>query len=222
MASSPYIAPFAKAPISGYDFGAKVPAGGWIGNGSDFGWPVHLGTDFGTQAGEAIVASAPATVKFESGLAGYGNKLTETFDNGWSLVFGHVAAGASGKVAQGQQIGVTGRNVGSAQGAVTLVELRDPSGKARNPDAFIQSLERGGAQAAGSAVRGLGDFTGSSADTLAQGLGGVSAAIAGIPTQVGHGLADFFTVAESDIAEWFKRQSVAFFVAVVVLLVLFV
>ena len=49
----------------------------------------------------------------------------------------------------------------------------------------------------------------------------IADSVASIPTQIGHGLADFFVVTEQDIAEWFKRQSVAFFVAAVVLLVLF-
>ena len=40
-------------------------------------------------------------------------------------------------------------------------------------------------------------------------------------TSLGHGLADFFVVSEQDIAEWLKRQTVAFFVAAIVLLVLF-
>jgi len=243
-----YIAPFPTARISGYDFGARVPAGGWTGTGSDFGWPVHLGTDFGTPAGEPIVASAPATVKFQTGLPGYGNLLTETFDNGYQLLFGHVAAGSSGRVAPGQQIGVTGRNVGSSQGAVTLVQLKTPSGQSVNPDAFIASLS---GRVAGDVAQssefwrkaaGLDPISQHAQDLLeksiglqqvaiqqaalgqvAQGIGltNIADSLSAIPTQVGHGLADFFAVSEQNIAEWLKRQSVAFFVAAVVLLVLF-
>jgi hypothetical protein len=248
------ISPFVKLPpISGYDFGTKVPPGGWVGNGLDYGWPVHLGTDFGTRPGEAIVASFPATVKFQTGLPGYGNRLTETFDNGWSLIFGHVAAGATGRVAPGQQIGVTGRNVGSAQGAVTLVELRNPQGKAVNPDSFIASLGQPRYGAASGQLTGqpgkpdpslasllpggvflqlAGQLPGAPGIVSSQVAAtpvpssisdplGVSSAIAGIPTQIGHGLADFFATSEQNIAEWLKRQTVAFFVAAVVLLVLF-
>jgi hypothetical protein len=228
--NSAYLAPFAPAPISGYDFGAKSPPGGWVGTG-DLGWPVHLGTDFGTQAGQSIVASAPATVKFETGLPGYGNRLTETFDNGWSLIFGHVAGGATGRVAAGQPIGITGRNVGSAIGSVTLVELHNPSGRAVNPDAFIASLtgkQYGAASGSwGTPPPGLGPYgpnlPGGKPNAPAAGISplDLTGAVAAIPTQVGHGLADFFATSEQNIAEWLKRQTVAFFVAAVVLLVLF-
>jgi hypothetical protein len=40
-------------------------------------------------------------------------------------------------------------------------------------------------------------------------------------TDLGHGAADFFSVSESNLSEWLKRQSIAFFVAAIVLLVLF-
>jgi hypothetical protein len=190
-----------------------------------------LGTDFGTPAGQAIVASQPATVKFQTGLPGYGNLLTETFDNGWSLLFGHVAAGASGRVAPGQRIGVTGRDVGSAQGEVTLVELHNPQGQAVNPDAFIASLT-GAPGALYAAASSSGPNWPAGFDALVKNLQAapgeaarnnlaIIGAIGSIPTQVGHGLADFFATSEANIAEWLKRQSVAFFVAAVVLLVLF-
>src|SRR5581483_6986650 len=134
------IAPFAPAPISGYDFGDKVPPGGWNGNGSDYGWPIHLGTDFGTPAGEAIFSPGPGTVTYKTDVAGYGNELIDKLANGYTFIFGHVASGISGQVAEGQAIGTTGANVGSSKGAVTLVEILDPSGKPINPDPVIAKL----------------------------------------------------------------------------------
>jgi hypothetical protein len=45
--------------------------------------------------------------------------------------------------------------------------------------------------------------------------------VGSIPTTIGHGIADFIAVAEKDTGEWLKKQAIAFFVAAVVLLVLF-
>lgn len=257
-------APLVTSRVSGYDFGDPMPAGGWIGTGQSFGWTKHLGSDIGTPAGSPIVAAADSTLAFQTGLTGYGNLLTEKFANGWEFLFGHVAGGASGPVKAGQKIGVTGANVGSARGAVTLFQVKNPQGVSVNPDPILQALVSGKAQAsqyfgmasgqAGPTVpqqlaAGLPPLpvTQSAGAPLSNLLGlnpsnplglnvnflgfnpsnplglniadplGLGAAVTG----VGHGLADFFVVAEQDVADWLKRQAVAFFVAAVVLLVLF-
>lgn len=205
-------APFAPAPISGYDFGAPEPAGGWTGNGQSYGWTRHLGTDFGTPAGEQILASGDATVTYRTGLAGYGNLLDEKLQNGYEFLFGHVASGINGRASAGQPIGVTGHDVGSSKGSVTLVQILDPAGKAINPDPIIAALPQlNRAQLLSAPSTGFNPV-----DPL-----GVGSAIAGIPGTIGHGLADFFVVGEQDIAAWLGKQAVAFFVAAVVLLVLF-
>lgn len=134
--------------VSGYDFGAPLPAGGWNGNGESYGWSTHQGVDYGTKAGDPIKAPFAGTTKFEQGLFGYGNKLTLTLANGFKFVFGHVAAGSNGPVRQGAVIGTTGRNVGSSIGSVTLVEVHDPNGRAVNPHTYLDPLFRGGASAA--------------------------------------------------------------------------
>jgi len=282
-------APLVTARVSGYDFGAPVPSGGWTGTGQDFGWTKHLGSDIGTPKGSPIIAAADSTLKFQTGLTGYGNLLTETFSNGWQFLFGHVAGGASGAVKAGQQIGVTGANVGSSQGAVTLFQVKNAQGVDVNPDPILQALVGGKANAAqlfgaasaslsataapastppspppapasksptladilgplgfglqiGSQIPGplgsiyqqlagapalpagynldLGNALGLSA--IGSGLSGIGTGIAGIPTTIGHGLADFFMVEEGIIKDWLGRQAVAFFVAIVVLAVLFV
>jgi hypothetical protein len=124
-----------------------VPAGGWTGNGLTYGWLKHLGVDYGTKAGSPIVAPFAGTTKFETGLAGYGNKLTLTLANGWKFVFGHVAAGSNGVVQAGARIGTTGQNIGSSQGAVTLVEVHNPSGQAVNPHTILDPIFKGTATA---------------------------------------------------------------------------
>jgi hypothetical protein len=150
------VAPFPVAPVSGYDFGAPLPANGWNGSGQSFGWLKHLGVDYGTKAGQKIKAPWAGVSKFETGLVGYGNRLTITFENGWKFVFGHVASGISGAVAQGQEIGVTGANVGSARGAVTLVEVRNPQGVAVNPHSYIDPLLKNDPGATAGNLFGIG------------------------------------------------------------------
>jgi hypothetical protein len=141
--------PLDTSRVSGYDFGAPVPAGGWTGTGQTFGWLTHQGVDYGTKVGSAIVAPFAGTTKFEQGLLGYGNRLTLTLANGWKFVFGHVAQGSNGPVAAGARIGTTGQNVGSSQGSVTLVEVHNPAGQAVNPHSILDPIFKGTATVTG-------------------------------------------------------------------------
>lgn len=52
-------------------------------------------------------------------------------------------------------------------------------------------------------------------------VGDVAGAVAGIPTTIGHGLADAIGAGVTDVGVFFRRQAVALFVAAVVLFVLF-
>lgn len=136
--------PFVGVPqVSGYDYGAPLPPGGWNGNGQSYGWTWHQGVDYGTRAGQPIVAPFGGTVKFDQGLFGYGNRITLTLANGFRFIFGHVAAGANGPVAAGQVIGTTGHDVGSSRGAVTLVEVHDPQGRPVNPHTYLDPIFQG-------------------------------------------------------------------------------
>ena len=204
------VSPLSTTRVSGYDFGAPVPQGGWIGTGQDFGWTTHQGSDIGTPAGQPIKAPFAGVASFQTGLTGYGNLLTEKLPSGWSWLFGHVASGVSGPVAEGQQIGVTGANVGSAQGAVTLVELLNPQGQPVNPDPTLAALAANQPSSSG--------FT---FPNPLQPIGDVAGAIAGLPAGVATGAAGFFGTAASDIGAWLQKQAVAAFVAVIVLIVLF-
>jgi hypothetical protein len=140
-------APIDTSRVSGYDYGAPLPSGGWNGNGQSYGWSKHLGVDYGTKPGSAIVAPFGGTTKFEQGVIGYGNKLTLTLANGFKFIFGHVSQGTNGPVTAGMRIGTTGQNVGSAQGSVTLIEVRDPNGVAVNPHTYLDSIFAGTASA---------------------------------------------------------------------------
>lgn len=142
------IFPLDTNKVSGYDYGAPLPAGGWNGNGQSYGWTTHQGVDYGTKAGDPIRAPFGGVTKFEQGLLGYGNRLTLTLANGWKFVFGHVAAGSNGSVSQGAIIGTTGKNIGSSVGSVTLVEVHDSSGKAVNPHNIMDALYKKGSATA--------------------------------------------------------------------------
>lgn len=122
-----------------------MPAGGWNGNGQSYGWTTHQGVDYGTTAGSAIIAPFGGTVKFETGLAGYGNRITLTLANGFKFIFGHVAQGVNGKVTAGMRIGTAGANIGSSKGSVTLVEVHNPEGVPVNPHTYLDPIFRGGA-----------------------------------------------------------------------------
>jgi hypothetical protein len=132
-----------------------MPPGGWNGNGQSYGWLTHLGVDYGTKKGEGIYAPWGGTVSYKSGVLGYGNEIILTLENGYKIIFGHVAAGPSGltgtgrdagasvAVAAGAQIGVTGADVGSSRGAVTLLETLDPKGNHVNPHSLFDQVFAG-------------------------------------------------------------------------------
>lgn len=138
-------APFNARNVSGYDFGVPMPAGGWTGTGESFGWPYHMGVDYGTPAGSRIVSPFAGTVEVKTGVAGYGNQVVLHLDNGWTLGFGHVAQGfANGeRVNPGDLIAISGQNVGSAKGAVTIVTFQDPQGRYQNPHQLLDPIFSG-------------------------------------------------------------------------------
>ena len=206
------VAPFAPAPVSGYDFGTPCPAGGWAGEGTCYGWPVHLGSDIGTPAGETIVAPGAGVATFQSGLTGYGNLLSEKLASGYTFEFGHVASGISGAVAQGQPIGKTGANIGSSKGAVTLVQVLTPQGQSINPDPILSQL--------GTVAGNISGGVSSAAQSLDP-LSGIGNAINQLPAQAGAAVGTFFQTAAGDVGQWLKSQAVAAFVAAIVLIALF-
>lgn len=146
--NAPVPRPFAESAVSGYDFGAAMPAGGWSSKnpGQSFGWDKHNGVDYGTRAGERIVSPFAGVAHVETGVPGYGNYVTVTLDNGWKIGFGHVANGAvqdGARVNPGDLIAISGANVGSAQGSVTIVTWQDPQGKYVNPHEVLDPIFSG-------------------------------------------------------------------------------
>ena len=133
--------PFGRfTPVSGNDYGQRVDPNSISGG---YG-PVHMGVDYGTPEGTLIAAPFAGTVTVDRGIAGYGNRVTLKLDNGYSMVFGHVADGlAQGRVNPGQIIARSGANVGSSRGAVTLVEWRAPDGSFLNPHAVLDTIQAG-------------------------------------------------------------------------------
>jgi len=144
--NAPVPRPFGTSVVSGYNFGDPMPAGGWTGTGQSFGWDKHYGVDYGTRAGDRIVSPFAGTVSVETNVPGYGNYVVVTLDNGWKMGFGHVASGAAtngARVNPGDLIAIAGKNVGSAQGSVTIVTWQDPSGKYVNPHDVLDPIFSG-------------------------------------------------------------------------------
>ena len=146
--NAPVPRPFGTNVVSGYDFGAEMPAGGWSAKnpGQSFGWQTHNGIDYGTRAGDRIVSPFAGTVTVETNVPGYGNYVVVTLDNGYKMGFGHVASGAltSGtRVNPGDLIAIAGQNVGSSIGSVTIVTWQDPSGKYLNPHDVLDPIFKG-------------------------------------------------------------------------------
>jgi murein DD-endopeptidase MepM/ murein hydrolase activator NlpD len=146
--NAPIPSPFAAVKPSGYTFGQPEPAGGWSSKnpGQSFGWTTHMGTDYGTPAGERIVSPFAGTVTNVLNTPGYGNYVTVTLDNGWKIGFGHVAnaeATTGSRVNPGDLIAISGANVGSAVGAVTIVTWQDPTGKYFDPAQMLDPIFKG-------------------------------------------------------------------------------
>src|SRR6266566_2013293 len=135
--NAPVPKPFGTNVVSGYDYGQAMPPGGWTGTGQSYGWDKHYGVDYGTRAGDRIVSPFAGTATVQTGVAGYGNLVTITLDNGWKLSFGHVAQGTiqnGTRVNPGDLVAISGANVGSAKGSVTIVTWQDPQGRYVNPN----------------------------------------------------------------------------------------
>lgn len=137
--------PFNTNTVSGYDFGDPMPKGGWNGTGQSYGWSTHMGVDYGTQAGDRIVAPFAGTIEIKSGVVGYGNQVLLHLDNGTTIGFGHVAQGFGNgqRVNPGDLIALAGQNIGSARGAVTLVTYQDATGKFLNPHLVLDPIFKG-------------------------------------------------------------------------------
>lgn len=73
---------------------------------------MHWGTDFASDADNAIVAAAGGKVRIVNrGSTGYGNYLIITHSNGWETLYAHLASisvGVGNVIKQGQRIGVKG------------------------------------------------------------------------------------------------------------------
>ena len=146
--NAPIPSPFAAVGVSGYSFGQAMPAGGWSSKapGQSYGWTQHEGTDYGTPAGERIVSPFAGTVTNVLNTPGYGNYVTVTLDNGWKIGFGHVAqasATTGARVNPGDLIAISGANVGSSVGAVTIVTWQDPKGVYFDPAQMLDPIFKG-------------------------------------------------------------------------------
>lgn len=92
--------------------------------------------------------------------------------------------------------------------------VQDIIGAILNPvGAAAGAGEQAGQQAAQQGALGVA--------AVGAGISHLGDSFAQIPTTIGHGLADALANAETDVGVWMRRQAAAFFVAALVLLVLF-
>jgi hypothetical protein len=106
------------------------------------------------------------------------------------------------------------------------------SSASTDPAPILANIGKGGSQPVPNSSGDLVNFSGlgvnlkvgNPLDPLAgvpAALAAIPTAIAAVPTSIGHGLADALGAGVTDVGVWFRRQSVALFVALIVLLVLF-
>lgn len=140
---TPVPLPFGKEfnYVSGNDFGQPVDVNSISGG---YG-PIHMGIDYGTPEGTPILASFGGTVQVDLGnsLPGYGNRVILKMDDGESIVFGHIGGSnlkTGDRVNPGDQIAISGANVGVSQGAVTLVEYHGKNGEYLNPHMIFDRI----------------------------------------------------------------------------------
>jgi murein DD-endopeptidase MepM/ murein hydrolase activator NlpD len=140
--NAPVPVPFDTSTISGFDFGAPLP----VDIQQESGVKTQNGIDYGTPVGTRIVSPFAGTAHVETGVKGYGNFVTVTLDNGWTIGFGHVASGAvanGARVNPGDLVAISGSKVGDSTGAVTILTWQDPSGKYVDPHQMIDPIFNG-------------------------------------------------------------------------------
>lgn len=177
----------------------------------------HAGIDVAAPAGTPIVDQIAGVIQDVLSSGGYGMHQVLDIGGGRSLLFGHESSWAVGSgtaVKPGDVIGYVG-STGYSTGPHVHFE-EDIGGRPVDPSVALWTpgsiggdvpVISGLQQAAGAATSGA--------------QSAVAGAIAGIPTQVGHGIADFFAIGLKDAATFLNRQIIALAVAAIVLLVLF-
>ena len=129
--------------VSGNDYGQAVDPNSRSGG---YG-PIHLGVDYGTPAGTPISTPFAGTLHVETGIPDYGNLVYVTLADGSEFRLGHVADSAGlvdgQSVQPGDVIATSGQNVGDSEGAVTLVEWKNPQGQLVNPHQYLDPIFKG-------------------------------------------------------------------------------
>ena len=143
--NAPVPVPFDTSKISGFDYGAPLPAD----IAKEAGIPNQNGIDYGTPVGTRIVTPFAGTYNVTPG-GPYGNFVTVTLDNGWRIGFGHVASGTAtngSRVNPGDLVAISGQNEGISQGAVTIVTWQSPydiaHGTYSNPHEIMDPIFNG-------------------------------------------------------------------------------
>jgi len=195
-----------------------------------FNPPVEPGIDIGTPFHTAITAIDPGKVVSET-FGGFGARVDVKTASGLTEYYQHLdtidpAVKVGSLVGAGEVLGLSG---GQLKGGSRPNSRADSTGphvefgllrgnQSLDPSGLIRQA----------ATYSTNPNSGNWWDGLAGGLGGVAGKASADPlginaavTTFGHGIADAAVVGEKNTSAWLGRQAIAFFVAAVVLLVLF-
>ena len=204
----------------------------------------HAGIDVAAPAGTPIVSQVWGTIRELWSPGGYGNESIIDLGGGREIILGHqsgYAVPSGSQVHPGEIIGYIGstgfstgphlhfeeRIGGKAVDPTELLHAQggNPTGSSPIPDWFAALFP--GAEAASKAWatlqgHGIVPKVPDPTQGIADAINGIGPALAGIPTTIGHGLADAIGVGVHDAEVFAQRQLIALAVAAVVLVVLFV
>ena len=195
----------------------------------------HAGIDVAAPSGTPIVSQVWGTIRELWSPGGYGNESIIDLGGGEQIILGHqsgYAVPSGSQVHPGEIIGYVG-STGFSTGSHLHFEERI-GGKAVDPSQLLHAQGDGSPipdwwlalfPGAPEAEKAWNAFQAHSGQVGLPGLpnpSGIADAVAGIPTTIGHGLADALGVGVHDAEVFVQRQIIALAVAAVVLVVLFV
>lgn len=196
-------------------FGASEPG---------YGSGTETGTDYGTPL-HTVITSPFAGVVQSAGYFPWGGEVDVAvavpgqpkIKDQTVIHLDQISVKPGQKVTAGSVLGVSG---GQLSGGAHPVSSAYSSGPHTELDFFSGKPFASTSYDPTQILEGVG-AGGVSFPNPLQPVSDVAGAISGIPTTIGHGLADAVGAGVTDVGVWFRRQAVAFFVAAVVLYVLF-
>src|SRR5215472_1084712 len=199
----------------------------------------HTGIDEAAPPGTPIIDQIAGVVRDIVSSGGFGLHQVIDIGGGRQILLGHESEFAvpdNTAVKPGQIIGYVG-STGYSTGPHLHFE-EDVNGRPVDPAQALyhpESIGGGGGPSpacaglpigspeynACLAITGGASAAGSAASSVGAGYSAIAGSIAALPQQVGHGLADFFAISVHDAGVFMRRQALAAFVGVAVVIALF-